>query len=334
GAGALLAHALKAGGRGLLTALPAAAQAVALARYLTLPWEGLPPMLWYGGLALYFGVRLVGAVSGLTALPGLLWPFMLAYAVYTLFALSAKSLREGMGGGRGPSRLMRLRNGAAVAGLAAALLVLTHLPALGRLLRGALRAVFSAALWLMSLFPTRAADGGSGGGGFDLSGLAGEESGPSAFWLVMEKAFYALAALLTVALVCLLLRLAYKALRRLAGHLAAWLRAYAVALNSGYEDTVERLAEPGEAGRAFFRRQRAVKRRVPEVPWDSLTPRQRVRRSYRDYLRRHSDIPPSRTARQQLDDGKLAALYEAARYSSREITPAEAEESRRIDREG
>jgi hypothetical protein len=103
------------------------------------------------------------------------------------------------------------------------------------------------------------------------------------------------------------------------------------AVGESYEDQVESLLDWGEVKRAIHER-RGTRRQVREerIPWDRLAPREQVRRSYRDYLSRHPEIGPQRTARQTLADPRQADIYEAARYSSREITPEEAQSVRSI----
>lgn len=342
--GALTAMALSAGvalligrllGIGLPALIPAllsAGAAAAQARLLSMPRAAVPPSLWYIGLAAYLAVRLIGRLHDLTALPGPLRSFALLYAVYLFFLLSGQSLRDGAGGGRAPSRSMRLRIAGAAALLSALLLALTHLPALRRLVRRAALGVVEAVLrlldWLGSLFMRQNA-GGGGGGGMDLSELAGEAQEPSALLVFLEKVAFVLAAIALAIAAALLIRAAVRALRRALRRLMKRLRAYAGALTDAYDDTVESLVDWGEVRRALQPR-RGRARREKEAPWEALTPRQRVRRSYRNYLRSHSDIPLRSTARQQLSDPGLASLYEAARYSSREITPEEAEESKKM----
>ena len=129
----------------------------------------------------------------------------------------------------------------------------------------------------------------------------------------------------------MLLWLAGKAFLRAMRFLAAKLRAYMDAVNENYEDHVESLLDWGEVKRGIERR-RAERRQVRKdrVPWERLTPREQVRRSYRGFLMRHPAIAPQCTARQSLRAGRQADIYEAARYSSREITPEEAREMKSL----
>ena len=138
----------------------------------------------------------------------------------------------------------------------------------------------------------------------------------------LEKAVRVLGFILAGILLIFLLRLIWKALVRAIRALIAHLRAYINAVNENYEDQVESLLDWGEVKREFrARRLKRQQARQDRVPWNRLSPRQQVRRSYRDFLVRHPDVGPSSTARQTLSDPRQAGVYEAARYSSREITP-------------
>lgn len=78
------------------------------------------------------------------------------------------------------------------------------------------------------------------------------------------------------------------------------------------ELTQERLQRRRRASRQSFRDQR------------NLTPEQRVRLRYQRLLHRHPEWAPGTTARETLPES-LAAVYEQARYSSRGITPGDAD---------
>ena len=130
-----------------------------------------------------------------------------------------------------------------------------------------------------------------------------------------------------LALLVLLVLLGVRGMKKLLRILREWTGA----VTDAHDDTVESLLDWGEVKRGIERR-RAERRQVRKdrVPWERLTPREQVRRSYRSFLMRHPDIAPQRTARQALREGRQADIYEAARYSSREITPEEAQSVRSI----
>ena len=319
---------------GLLTLVPAALAAGAAALHLwvlTRERGGIPVTFWYAGAALYAAARFIGAITALAALPGPLLTCALLYFVYMLFALTLSSLREGMGGGSAPSRRMTARNLLA-AGLLAALLVIgANLPALAKWIRRAGGAILRGIRWLMEKIGSLMAPGGGvsggGGGGLDLSGLV-EEKEPALWLVILEKIAYAVGIAAGASLALFLLYRAARAAIRGIKRLIARLRAYAGAVTEDYEDTVESLLDWGEVRHALRRRERAA--RAAEEPWDRQTPRQRVRSSYRAFLGRHPDLPAAETARQAVGDARLSDIYEAARYSSREITPEEAERSREL----
>ena len=146
---------------------------------------------------------------------------------------------------------------------------------------------------------------------------------------LLEKVLYVIAAVLVLAAAVLLLRLILRAARRALSALRARWRAYMDAVNDSYQDQVESLLDWGEVRRAFSeRRHQRRAARGARVPWESLSPRQQVRRNYQNYLIRHPEAGAQQTARQTLPDPRQADIYEAARYSSREITPEEAREMR------
>ena len=330
GAALLLGHALDGWPKSLLPAILTAAAVLAHARLLTLQRGEMPPTLWHMGLIAYGAARFIGAASGLAALPGPLHVCALLYAVYVLFALTFQSLWEGMGGGRGPSRQMLLRNGILAGLMAAALLIGAHISQLGRALRNLLAAIARAIAWLSNLLAGRISGGAPAGSGGDMAGMMGETGEPARIWVILEKIAMAVCAVIVVLLAAGFLWLVFKALRRAVRRLIAGLRAYAGALNDAYEDTVESLIDWGEARRALRPGKRV--RRAPEPAWETLDERQKVRRSYQIFLRRHPDLPAGSTARRALHDSRLAALYESARYSGQPVTPQDAEEGRKMEK--
>ena len=304
-------------------------------RLLALQWaEAGNPALWYAGMAVYVFARPVAALMRLPQAVAPLRVFALLYFSYVFFALMRQSLWEGMGGGRGPSRAMMARNAGLSLLLTALLLLLTHLPQVAQAFARGMDAVRRLIAWLLTL--GRSDEGaalGGGGGGMDFGNMAGEAAGPSLFWVILEKVLWVAAVLLAAALTVLLLRAAVKLLIRAARALLDRLRTSAGAVTDAYEDTVESLLDWGDVKRAV--RQRREKNRAERdarTPWDRLTPRQRVRRSYQVYLSRHPEVPVDRTARQALQGDRLAGIYEEARYSSREITAQAAEETRALQK--
>ena len=162
-----------------------------------------------------------------------------------------------------------------------------------------------------------------------------EESQPtSPVWLFLEKILKIVCAVLIALVLLGLIYLLGKALLRGVKALSARLRAYMNAVSAGYNDQVESLLDWGEIRRSVQqRREKKKKTQEERIPWERLSPRQQVRRSYQAYLRRHPDIPDSRTARQALADPRQADIYEVARYSTHDITPQQAQDFRKLREE-
>ena len=285
---------------------------------------------WYAGLALAGAAWLLSALIPLPEAGETLRVYTWVYSVYIIFALNGESLEEGVGSGRAPSRAMTVRNTIAALLWTGLFLLFTHLPQVAQALKACLNAIARAVAWLAGLFSREEPRGGEmGGGRMDFSELAGETAEPSWLMALLEKALYILGIALAAVALFFLLRLAIRALIRLAKALTARLRAYMDAVNENYEDQVESLLDWGEVRRGLEeRRERRREAKERRVPWDRLSPREQVRRSYQQFLSRHPDIPPQRTARQALSDPRQAGIYEAACYSSRDITPEEAMEAR------
>ena len=320
---------------GALAWIPAALAALAAAAHMALlsGWQRENIALWYVGMAVYVFSRLICTLTRQTALYAPLRVLTLAYAVYAVFALAFQSLRDGTGGSRTPSCRMVLRGVGGAVLLSALLLALTHLPQLFEALRAAVRGVVEAVVWLVSRLGEMNMARGGGGGGGD-AGLPGVEAAePSAFLVFLEQVLKVVAAAALLVIAALLLRLAVRGLIRAFRALARRLRAYAGQVTNAYEDTVESLLDWGDVRRAVREhREKRREDREKRVPWQQLSARQQVRRSYQVYLSRHPDVPPGRTARQEIGRRDLAEIYEAARYSDREITPAEAEMSREMQK--
>ena len=292
--------------------------------------------VWYAGMMAYLLARAVSCSLTLRPCQPLLMKLCFAYFVYAVFAMNAQSLHDGMGGGRAPSRLMRLRNRMMSLLICVALLILTHLPQMKRALEVVLQAIKQAIIWLVSLFTfAHESVQDAGEGGRPDMGLGDAGGGPSAFMIFLEKVLRIVAIILAVAIAAYVLYLLGRAAVRGIRWIIRKLRDYASTVTEAYEDTVESLVDWGEMKAAIRERQQKAKiRREERVPWEKLTPRQRVRRSYQVYLRRHPDLPDSRTARQALKQQEnLASIYEEARYSSAEISEAAAESTRALQRQ-
>lgn len=298
---------------------------------------GGTPMLWTFGLLTAGAVWFLGAVMPLPEAARMMEQFTWIYAVYLGFALTLGSLKDAAGPGRFSSAPMLLKNLGAALGWTGLFLLLTHLPAAARILKTILQACRNGLIWVFSalarLFPGEGLGGGPAGGG-GMMPLPEESQPTSPVWLFLEKILKIVCAALIALVLLGLIYLLGKALLRGAKALSARLRAYMNAVSAGYDDQVESLLDWGEIRRSMTqRREKKKKTQEERVPWERLSPRQQVRRSYQAYLRRHPDIPDSRTARQALADPRQADIYEAARYSTHDITPQQAQDFRKLREE-
>ena len=289
-------------------------------------------ILWVSGLGVTAFVWIVGAVAPVPRAVAMMERYVWIYCVYMVFALNMDSLVQGVGLEKAPSRAMVLRNLAGSLIWAGLFLLVTHIPELLQAFRACVNAVIRAVVWLMEMLNSLLADTGGQGGVSDEGFGPGLATGETS-WLMraLQTLLHVIAIVLVAAVVLLLLREILQALRELGRKLIRRLREYMDAVGESYEDQVESLLDWGEVKRAI-RERRGTRRQAREerIPWDRLAPREQVRRSYRDYLSRHPEIGPQRTARQTLADPHQADIYEAARYSSREITPEEAQSVRSI----
>ena len=288
--------------------------------------------LWYAGLAVDAVCWMISAVSGLPEVSAQLRLYIWIYCIFLVFALTLSWLIVGVGTGSDPSRAMVWKNMLAALLWSGLFLLLTHIPQIMQALRACINALKSGIAWIInllgSLLPAEQMRGG-GGGGADFGMIAGEAQEPSWLMVALEKILIVVGIILAAAAVILLIRLAGKALMRAFRALAARIREYMNAVNGSYEDQVESLLDWGEVKRSLESRlEKQRRKRADRIPWDRLSPRDQVRRSYRLFLTRHPDVPAGNTARQTLSDPRQADIYEAARYSSREITQEEAQSVR------
>jgi len=255
--------------------------------------------------------------------------FTLILCVYAVFALTLLSLWSASGGRRAPSGQMLRRGGLMAALLSAVLLIVTHL----RQLRDLLGAIVS---WIVRLIgklielmsshlagtPMSPGEGGTPPMG------PGDGGEPSLLLKVLEAAAVGLGALVALCLAFLALRQLLRLAKKAASFILEKLRGFMDAVGEDRFDEVESLMDlktVREKARALFR----PKPREDAVPWDRLDPRERVRRSYRLWLRRHKEVGPEMTARQALGDTAFCRLYERARYSDLPIGTEEAEQARK-----
>lgn len=152
--------------------------------------------------------------------------------------------------------------------------------------------------------------------------LAMEPAQPSLFAVIMEKVMIAVAFVLALLIALWLVRFLGRQLKKLALWLMTRLRSYAQSAGEDYVDELEDTREQGEERFAFAREW--FRKRLSERDLKGLPPREQIRKRYGILRRRHPEWTDSQTARDTLSETP-AILYERARYSSHEITEADAE---------
>ena len=189
--------------------------------------------------------------------------------------------------------------------------------------------------FFMGLLPSQEMSGTGGGG--DLSGMMGLEEGEtSPVALFLEKVVQALTVVVLAVLAVLFLRMLFKGAIRLWRRLMERLRRYAADSGEDYVDEVENTMNWDERTQTIRDHLFKAFRREKTVPWESLNGRERVRRLYRQFLRRKPE-ERMKTAREALQADRgytpnqalaFADLYERARYSDQNVTEEEADHLR------
>ena len=153
--------------------------------------------------------------------------------------------------------------------------------------------------------------------------MLGEPSPPSAIALFMEKVAIVAAILIGTVLLFFALRFLGRRLRALMKRLWALMNLYAHAAS---EDYVDEIADTRDGGEDSSTGPRQILRRLfQQVNEDKLSPTERIRYRYSRLLHRHQDWQPGSTARENLAE-EAADIYERARYSTRSVSPEEAEQ--------
>ncbi len=292
---------------------------------------------WYWCAGLHLASRVASRLMLLPAADGALRVAFIVFFVCMLLGLNSATVRDGVGGGDPPRRLSS-RNRLAALLLAALALIIANLGAVRAALAKAwelvLRVVAAIIDFLSSFMPEQSPPGEGGGGGMQGMGLEAGE--PSALARILEQIAKYLALAACVALALLALWFLGKKLKKLLIKLLSLLRAYAARVGESYEDTVESLFDWGEvAAAAREKARKLVARREKPLPWSALDSRARVRRAFQTLKKRKPGAPASRTARELLSSGalpvppdaapRMADIYDAARYSSRDIGAEDAQ---------
>lgn len=251
---------------------------------------------------------------------------------------SSDSNASASNGRAGLSALMNRRNRGAVLILFLLALIISCFHIIGRFFEWLWSQIVRFVLFLLSLMPDNGMVGGAGSQQ-DMSemfaGIGNEE--PSAFAVFMEKVFIVLAAVAITALMVLALYFLGKKIWQAWKRLMAKWRAYASRSAEEYEDETESIFDAEEMGRALSERFKQLFKSAPKYKrpdWNKLDGRGKIRYLYRCFWERHPK-QQHLTAREALmaEDtisktvtGKLADLYDKARYSDHAVSEQDAEE--------
>lgn len=250
---------------------------------------------------------------------------LLLFLTIALLTLNRFGLDASMPEGKGVPEIIRRKNRLLVWLMLGAALLISLIPALGRLLdtlwNWLRQAVAAVIRWLLALLPQPVTDATSGAGGADYTFSMGEAAQPSALMLWLERILLGIAAVACVLLLLWVLRVLWKKLCQLVRWLTERLQRYAASTAEDYVDEVQDTRVQGEE--RFARNAR--RRRISSRELAALPPRQRIRARYAILRSRHPEWPGSHTARQTLSDAS-AQIYERARYSDHEISEQDAAE--------
>ena len=249
---------------------------------------------------------------------------LLIFLAAALLTMNGFSLESAMPEGKGVPKTIRSRNRALTWLMLAAALLISLIPALGKLLETLwawLRQAVSMVIrWLLSLQGPQAASGQNGAADVDMSGL-GEATPPSAFAMWLEKIMLAVTAVAAAVLFLWAMWKLWKKLLVLVRWLLKRLQSYA---SSATEDYVDEVQDTRTQGEERFSLTRLRKKRPSAKEVAALPPRERIRARYALLRGKHPEWPSSLTARETLSND-AARIYERARYSAHEVTEQDAD---------
>jgi hypothetical protein len=288
------------------------------------------------GILLHVAAQIAKTFAPFTAAAAPLTWIFAAYLVAALF-----SFNRGVLTGNSPAAFKPLltKNRKLLAGLCLLALLLANLKPMIAAVRAALlwcaAAVLQVAAWIASLFYVEGTDVAATQGTDNSLDFLAESSEPGLFAQIMEIVLFVVAGLAAAILLFFALRHLIRLLKKALRAILNRLQAYRQRIAADYVDQSETLLDWGELRKTAQDRFTRFKRRHMPVPWDRLTPAQRVRRVYALLLRRPDNQNPALTARETLLDGALqlppdaaadlAALYDRARYSDHPVAAQEAD---------
>lgn len=273
--------------------------------------------------------------------------FGLAFLVITALNLNVRSMQSGAAvrSGIRPPAGMRRRNRMMLAVMAVIGAVVLYFDRIRttviRLFQRIGVAIIKVLTWLSGLFPAEQSQssGGSGGETDMLGALGGGESG--AFWLVLEKVAFVLAAVIVVALLVAIVKKAGRILRNVAQYISAYIKRFTESVSEEYHDEQESLFDWGETkkelGETFRKKMERLTKR--EKKWNQMNERERVRFVVRTLYKKTPDggklrsLTVHEAARMlplgQAQPEELAEIYDQARYSQKEPFPGQADRLRK-----
>ena len=290
--------------------------------------EEMPPHIFVLSVVLHlagafaqFICRRNGVESFEQVVPGLALSFIVFF-VLTLLNLNRVNIIYTAALEKTVPRHIYRYNRALALGLAALTLLLGTLPAIVNLIRrlwntvvGLIARFFA---WFHSLFPvTEVTPSGAEETGERM--VLSAESEPGLLAAILDVLLKVMMAALALLALWFILRYLRKIIRRL------WQRLleYTAAANEDYVDEITDTREDGERRRGL-RKVRKKHDPLKGINVRKLAPGARIRYYYTKLLYGHKDWTAGSTARENLPE-QAAALYERARYSTHEVTAADAD---------
>jgi hypothetical protein len=304
------------------------------------PFEEFQPQVFGVGVLLYLAAMIAARLLAAPLAELWLRRCLLAYVPVLLLMSNLWAVRTGASArdGSRPPRTLRRANRALVLGISALILILANLAAIRDAFAAAVRwlgnVLGRVLAWLMSLFPemTPGGEGAPAGGGMEML-PAMEEQEPALFWVILEKIAMVVAGLLVIALVGFAFYKTYAVLKKALARWLEKLRSTMALLGEDVQESSESILNWDEVKDNLRARAERVARRLRRPPrWGEMDNRARVRWVYAEAWVMRRAASPAQTARETLqkapDGQRLADIYDAARYSEREISAEEAERMR------
>ena len=165
---------------------------------------------------------------------------------------------------------------------------------------------------------------------------------PSWFAKLMEQIVKYVALIFVAAAICFALWKLFKLLKKVAARISEWAKRFAQGVREDYTEEREQLMDWGEVrGEMLDSLKESLKKfTTREKKWADMDARERVRSAVKQLYKKRGigisgiECLSAREAFAEMnlgeqERGRLGDMYDEARYSSHEITDAQAEEARR-----